>query len=982
MMQLNRRPLTQAVSLALAGTAIAATIDTMAQDATKSMLDEVVVTATKRTENLQDVPLSVMVLDTQKLTDLEIRGFDDYILFLPTVSYNSNGPGYGQVYMRGISSGGDGNHSASMPSIGVYLDEQPITTINQILDVHVYDIARIETLSGPQGTLFGQGSQAGTIRIITNKPEIGQFEAGYDVYVDTVEHGDEGYGVEGFVNIPISDRMAVRLVGWREDAGGWIDNVPGEIHYAFGDITKDNLDVVEDDWNTAETTGARALLKIDLNDNWSITPGLIYQEAEVRGTWFDNEQYTGEEYEVSHFFPAFQDEDWYQATLTVDGQIGDLNLVYAGAYLDRDVESQYDYSGYAEYLDYAYSGYYDNPGDYCWYYSATGGCVDPSQYVLGDENFERMSHEIRLQSGQDNRFRWIAGLFYQRQEHYFDLRWSVDGLNPADSAVENGNVVWLTNQDRVDRDEAIFGEVYFDLTDTVTLIGGVRYFEYENSLYGFNGFVGHCTGYYENGVFIQDDGSEDEDGNPIPPDPRSEVQYPCFNTGILDNVAKDDDWAFKGSVEWNVADDKMLYATYSEGFRAGGANRARVEGLEGYQPDFVYNYELGWKTQWAGGAVRFNGAVYLVDWDDFQYGFLDFDISNLTIITNAGSAQTKGVEFELDWTPADGLFLSFAGSYNDSTLQEDFWRSQFDKEAGLPFNAPEGTEMPYVPEWQYTALGRYDFLVGELPWFAQAAWSWRDGSWNDLEVDNERRAKMDSYGVLNLSTGIENDNWTLSLYANNVTDEKGQIDIGDPGYFSPSGLDFNRNHIRPRSFGIRWTQRFAGGDSSGAPASRQAPPPAPAPVQSASPANPDLDGDGVLNERDKCPNTRSGVVVDIDGCEVEAVIALEGVHFDFDSATLRPEAMAILDKAADLLQTQERVVVEVAGHTDSVGDEAYNQGLSERRANAAKEYLESKGITATRLSALGYGEAQPVASNDTEEGRAQNRRVELIVLDR
>jgi outer membrane protein OmpA-like peptidoglycan-associated protein len=138
----------------------------------------------------------------------------------------------------------------------------------------------------------------------------------------------------------------------------------------------------------------------------------------------------------------------------------------------------------------------------------------------------------------------------------------------------------------------------------------------------------------------------------------------------------------------------------------------------------------------------------------------------------------------------------------------------------------------------------------------------------------------------------------------------------------------------------------------------------------------------VLNERDKCPNTRPGAVVDLDGCEVEAVISLEGVHFEFDKATLTPEAMAILDKAASLLATQEKVVVEVAGHTDSVGTEEYNQKLSERRAIAVKDYLESKGINATRLTAMGYGELQPVASNDTDAGRAQNRRVELIVLDR
>jgi outer membrane protein OmpA-like peptidoglycan-associated protein len=138
----------------------------------------------------------------------------------------------------------------------------------------------------------------------------------------------------------------------------------------------------------------------------------------------------------------------------------------------------------------------------------------------------------------------------------------------------------------------------------------------------------------------------------------------------------------------------------------------------------------------------------------------------------------------------------------------------------------------------------------------------------------------------------------------------------------------------------------------------------------------------VPNERDKCPNTRPGAVVDLDGCEVEAVIELEGVYFDFDKATIKPEGMAVLDQAAALLQKHERVVVEVAGHTDSVGSDAYNQGLSERRANSVKDYLTSKGVTATRLTARGYGEAQPVASNDTDEGRAENRRVELIVLDR
>jgi outer membrane receptor protein involved in Fe transport len=782
---LHRKTLSKSISYALAGSAMAATLVPSAMAA--SALEEVVVTAQKRAENLQDVAVSIQVLGNEQLENLQVKGFDDYILFMPTVSYTSNGPGYGQVYMRGISSGGDGNHSASMPSVGVYLDEQPVTTINQILDVHIYDIERIETLSGPQGTLYGQGSQAGTIRIITNKPVIGERQGGYDIYGTSVSHGDSGFGLDGYINIPINDSMAVRLVAWYQDDPGWIDNVEGEINYLGSGIVKSNADLVDDDFNHAETAGFRGLLKWVLNDNWSITPGINFQDSSVNGSWQENPEYTGGDYQTSVFFPTYTDENWYQATLTVEGDIGNLNLLYAGAYLDRDVDSSYDYSGYAEYLE---------SFGYCYYYDALGNCADPSQYVSGDENFNRNSHEIRLQSSPDGSIRWVGGLFYQRQEHLFDLQWVVPDMNPADSVVEGGRTTWQTFQRRVDKDTALFGEAYIDLGTAFTLTLGARYFEYDNSLFGFNGFLGHCTGYYDdNGDFVEDR----ENGTP---------QYPCFNTGILDDVSKGDDWAGKVSLEWKVTDDKMIYATWSEGFRAGGVNRARVPGIPKYQPDFVENYEIGWKTQWADGAVRFNGAAYIVDWNDFQYGFLDFTISNLTIIQNVGNAQTKGIEFDLDWAATDNLLLSLAGSYNDAELQEDFWRSDQDRIDGLPPDAPEGTPMPYVPEMQYTFIGRYTFDIADMPLFAQAAWSYRDGSWNDLEVSNTRRRYMDSYGVLNLSTGIEKDNWSLTVYANNVSDERGVINYVDPGYASPSGLDDRTNFIKPRNYGIRWAQRF------------------------------------------------------------------------------------------------------------------------------------------------------------------------------
>src|SRR5688572_11673527 len=219
----RRFPLTAAICLAFASPAFAQDTATPApttpQSATEReavVLDTVTVTSQKRTENLQKVPISIEVLGEQKLDELNVTDFEDYVKYLPSVSYQSFGPGFSQIYMRGVASGGDGNHSGSLPSVGVYLDEQPVTTIQGPLDLHIYDIARVESLSGPQGTLYGASAQAGALRIITNKPDPGQFSAGYGVEVNSVSNGGIGHVLEGFVNLPLSDAAAIRLVGWNQ----------------------------------------------------------------------------------------------------------------------------------------------------------------------------------------------------------------------------------------------------------------------------------------------------------------------------------------------------------------------------------------------------------------------------------------------------------------------------------------------------------------------------------------------------------------------------------------------------------------------------------------------------------------------------------------------------------------------------------------------------------------------------------------------
>ena len=751
------------------------------------LLEEVIVTAQKTAQNLQDVPVSVQVLGNKKMEDLNVNNFDDYIKFLPTVSYQRNRPGNAQIYMRGISSGGDGNHSASMPSVGVYLDEQPITTINQILDMHMYDINRVETLSGPQGTLYGASSQAGTMKIVTNKPDVSGFEAGYDITGDKVSHGELGYSLEGFVNMPLSDTAALRVVAWDKKEGGYIDNVHGVLNYAASGIVRDNSDLIEKNFNDTATTGMRAALGIDLGENWTATPSLTYQKQRNTGDFTHDPEDIGD-LKSKTFFPTVYDENWYQASLTLEGKVGDLDVVYAGSYLDRNVDSTYDYIGYAEYLEDVYAA----SGAVCYNYdSISGECTDASQYVSGDEKFFRQSHEFRVSSDQNQRLRWIAGAFFQKQTHDFDLQWTTPDLDPVYSVIEGGHTVWQTYQVREDREKAAFAEIYYDVSEKLSVMGGVRFFNFNNSLYGFNGFLGHCTGVYNGGKFVEDR------TNGVP-------QYPCFDTKILDDVSKGSGKTLKFNANYQIDDDKMVYATYSEGYRPGGVNRARVPGIPKYQTDYVTNYELGWKTTLLEGKARFNGSIYVVDWDDFQYGFLDFTISNLTIIGNVGQARSKGAEFDLTYQVDQDFTLSVAGSYNDSKLKDPYYRNSDERQAGGAPRAPIGQEMPFVPKLQMTAIARKSFELEGVPAFAQVALSHTGGSWSDLE--SAKRLWQNPYTIINTSFGYEGDDWSLTVFINNLTDTRAQIARYDPGY--PSGLDTTTAVNRPRSVGMRFGQKF------------------------------------------------------------------------------------------------------------------------------------------------------------------------------
>lgn len=759
-----------------------ASAEAEAQESGTRTLESVTVTAQKRTENLQEVPISIQVLGVEKLKELQVADFDDFARYLPSVSFESGGPGFGQVYMRGVASGSNGNHSGPLPSVGQYLDEQPITTIQGALDLHVYDVERIESLAGPQGTLYGASSQAGTIRIITNKPDPSAFSAGYGVEGNKVGEGGTGYVAEGYVNVPISEAAAIRLVAWDKRDAGFIDNVSGTRTFPSSGITIDNDEFVEDDYNTVDTKGLRAALRVDLSDTWTVTPTVMAQQTEGGGI-FAYDPDVGD-LELQHYYPEKSLDTWTQAALTVQGKIGNFDVVYAFANLNRDVEVESDYSDYAFWYDtlYSYGNYiYDDDGD----------LINPAQYIQGRDIYRKRSHELRISSPADDRLRFTAGLFWQRQTHDIQQRYRIDDLADVISVSNWPDTLWLTKQLRTDRDQALFGQISYDLTEALTLDVGARFFQVDNSLKGFFGFSeGFSSRTGEAACF------DDADFNGAP----------CIN---LDKKVDESDHVGKVNLNWQLDPTKMLYATWSEGYRPGGINRRGS--LPPYLSDYLTNYEAGWKTTWMDNTLAFNGAVFLEKWDDFQFALLG--ANGLTEIKNANQAEIRGLEFDVQWAVNYNFTLTGGAAFYDAELTENY--CGFTDDDGTPVTAcddpqaPEGTQLPITAKFKGNLTGRYTFDVGDYGWYLQGAVVHEGERKSDLRLaEREILGNLPAYTTLDVSAGFGKDDWKVDFYIRNAGDKRGQVQrfaqcaeavCGEQTYIVP---------IQPRIFGIKFSQEF------------------------------------------------------------------------------------------------------------------------------------------------------------------------------
>ena len=765
----------------MASTMLAGVPEALAQEQA-TVVDEVIVTAQKREESLQDVPISVQALPTEQLENLGVSDFNDYVKFLPSVSYQTFAPGFTSVYMRGVASGDNVNHSASLPSVGIYLDEQPITTIMGALDVNVYDVARVESLAGPQGTLYGASSQAGTIRIITNKPDPSGFDAAVDAELNAVSEGDIGGELEGFVNLPLSDRAAARLVGWYRQDAGYIDNIFTQRTYPTSGGVVDNAALVEEDFNEVRTVGGRAALRFDLNDDWTITPSIMAQRQEADGYFaFDPDQ---GDLNVGHFFPDRSDDRWWQAALTIEGKLGDFDVVYAGAYLRRDIDSESDYSDYSYFYDtlYGYGAY--------WYDDGGVPLDDPGQYIIGVDGYRRQTHELRF-NWTGERMRLVGGLYYQNSEHHIRQQYYINDLAAVLEVSGQPDTLWLTAQIREDMDAAVFGEISYDFTDRVTGNFGLRFFRAENSLRGFFGFG---TGY---------SGST---GEAACFGPAIVDDSPCTN---LDKQVEEDGFTHRANLTYKFDEDRMVYATWSTGFRPGGINRRGT--LPPYSSDFLTNYEFGWKTTWFDGRVRWNGAVYALRWEDFQFSILGSQ--GLTEIRNAAQAEVVGLETDVVWRPTTGLTLSGGLALTDAQLSENY--CGFVNAGGEPETncaaplAPKGTELPVTPSVKANLIARYEFPIASFDGHVQGAVVYTGDNWTDLRLaERAIIGRQDAYTTVDFSAGVSNDLWKFEGFIDNAFDERGSLWRFAQCNESVCGFRTYVVPNRPRTIGVRVGRKF------------------------------------------------------------------------------------------------------------------------------------------------------------------------------
>jgi len=754
-------------SLGLAA-AISATLGVAgtASAQTSGGLETIVVTATRRAENLQNVPESISAFGTEAIEMRGLKQMDDYAKFIPGLSLGVREPGGTTIVFRGVAS--SGLQFGAVSSSALYLDEQPITQSGRNPDPRLIDIERLEALRGPQGTLYGASSQSGTLRIITNKPDPSEFDGWVDLQGTSVDEGGEGYDASVMFNVPlIADRLALRFVGFTAEDAGFIDNVLSDSplgQLSPGEGTFTNADRVAEDVNESHTKGARAALRWDATDDVDVTLTGLIQDLEAGGHG-DVNLGVGDLNQVRFEDESLNDK-WYQLALTLNASTSFGDLILSASYFDRDFRyeadaTDYEFTfsrNYATYVFYDFSGV-DEPG---------GG--DPRGFATNDEQTEITTFEARLQSPADSesRWAWLVGAFYSEEKGHTEFDSFIRNYEDTQSFyymsylsyIYNGHFLepterWFLGRYDTELDQiAVFGELSFDLTENFTITAGARWFDYDRKF-----------------AQIQD-------------------QPEGFRTLDGDQATSEDGTVTKLNMTYHFDEDRLVYATYSEGFRVGGSNPLKVDSVlpRDYSSDELKNYEVGLKSEWLDNTVRFNLAVYFMQWDDFAVQLEDPQALFQLGFVNLASAEIPGVEAEFAVTLSDNWQLDGALSWNDAETSEETTLSFGVDQNGDPLElfVPKGERLPLTPDSSAT-LGIEYRSSGQLfnaqP-FGRFDVAYVGESVNSLEgiesvVSGNDPVVQDSYTTGDLRIGLDGDAWSASFFVDNVWDERAELFVSN-----------------------------------------------------------------------------------------------------------------------------------------------------------------------------------------------------------
>jgi iron complex outermembrane receptor protein len=868
-------------------TALAASGSLYAEETNKkASIETIEVTATKRSESIQDIPVTVTALTGDNLEELGVSNFDQYVEFLPNVVFQGTGPGQNEIYIRGAATTQTNISVSSVqalqPSVAFYLDEQPVSMQGRNLDIYATDVERIEVLPGPQGTLFGASSQSGTVRLITNKPTHDGFAAGFDTSTSTTKGGDLSNSVEAYFNMSLSDSLAVRVTAYNDHQGGWIDNilnVPGEGGYIGSAVVIDRISanwgklatpesapitspkndaLVEDNFNTANYAGARFGLAYIINNDWDLLVQHTQQSLDTEGVFSYDPNLDGES-STNRFIPENNNDDFGLTTWTLEGRLEHLTLVYTGGYLDRDINSTIDYTGYTN--GGLFSSYY-----VCNYAAAAEAqkCSDPTKFYKEETSSSRTTHELRFNTAAENRWRVTAGVFYDTQELSTVGQFKIantelfpnlarelagtEGIN-SNGGPFSSEVSFINDVTHTIDQIALFGQFEYDITDTVTASFGARWYQIDDIYKGSTSTVDVSARLRAFG-----EGS-DEALASIGEDPaeiNAAIASGQLKTSLLDDdgTLTVDDTIIKVSLDWKVTDDVMFFASYSEGFRppvtnrVGGGKSASQEGaFEGFRipvystTDSLDNIELGFKSTLFDQSLRFNATAYYSKISDLQTSRYDpTNISFLVFTDNVGDAEIKGIDGDFTWVATDNLVISGAFSLIDTELTS--------VNAQLDDIAPSaGSRLPYSAKFSGNLQAQYFYPIAQdmtgyingsisytgerLAGMTMDAYMIEDatnliyGTGSGLSIEKESdeykgvnyqdsngntfaggRYVQDSYVLANISFGVTNDEWKAEFFIDNLTDKSAILYV-DTQQYTPKVVS-----NRPRTIGFRFSYDF------------------------------------------------------------------------------------------------------------------------------------------------------------------------------